>query len=83
MSTLPGTVGTFMLNNLNYVSERGFECFCISQPGENGCFGDNNLGNVTYIPVPIKWGFVGPISLIKTIWKLYKIFRKEKIDMIQ
>ena len=83
ISTLPNTVRSFMLNNFNYVSGKGFICYCITQPDNKGIFNDENLGNVTYIPIPIKWGYVSPFSLIKTIWRLYKIFRKEKFDIIQ
>ena len=82
ISTLPVTLKTFMLGNLNYVTGHGFDSYCISQYA-NGALSTEMLGNVKYIPVNIKWGYVSPIEAIKTIYRLYKVFKKEKFDVIQ
>ena len=78
IATLPGTIQSFMLGNLEYVSDHGFESYCISSPG------DIVPEKVKYIPVPqLKWGIMGPIALIKCVRALYKVFKKEKFDIIQ
>lgn len=81
LTTQPITIKAFMLENLKYAAEHGWEPYVITQPTES-LTGDI-LGPVKYIPVDIKWGNVSPFEVIKTIWHLYKIFRKEKFDVIQ
>ena len=83
MATFPCTVKSFMLNNLKYVSDRGFECYCIANPDEDNDLDKEILEKVQYIPNPIKWGFMTPVDLIKTVYRMYKIFRKHRFDIIQ
>ena len=70
-----------MLENLKYAASKGWESYAISQPTE--MFTEDILGSVKYIPVDIKWGNVSPWEVFKTIWHLYKIFRREKFGVIQ
>lgn len=78
ITTLPGTIKSFMLPNLEYVSDHGYECYCISSPGEL------TSDKVTFIPISqMKWGLMSPLQLIKCVRALYKIFKKEKFDIIQ
>lgn len=78
ITTLPGTIESFMLGNLEYVSEHGYESFCISSPGKL------NSDKVIFIPVSqMKWGLMTPIQLVKCVRALYKIFKREKFDIIQ
>lgn len=78
IATLPGTINSFMLGNLEYVSDHGFESYCISSPGEI------ESEKVEFIPVPqMKWGVMNPIELFKCVRALYKIFKKEQFDIIQ
>lgn len=81
ITTKPSTINAFMLDNFKYVSIHGWEAIAISQPTE--LFTKEVLGPVKHIPVDIKWGNVSPWEAIKTIWRLYKIFRKEKFNVIQ
>lgn len=74
-------IKSFMLGNLQYVNEHGYESCCL-------CASDSTmtadvLGGVKYIPVNIKWGMVSPFDLIKEVWHLYKIFKREEFDIIQ
>lgn len=81
ITTLPVTIKAFMLDLFIYANKNGFDCYTISQPAEY--FTEEALGGVKHIPVNIKHGNVNPLEVIKTIWKLYKIFRKEKFEIIQ
>lgn len=81
LTTLPITINAFMLGSLNYMAEHGYISYAISQPGEP--LDSVDLGKVKFIPVQIKHGNVSPIEVFKTIWILYRLFRKEKFDVIQ
>lgn len=81
LTTLPITINAFMLSGLNYMADHGYKSYVVSQPGEP--LDSVNLGKVKFIPVQIKHGNVSPIEVIKTIRILYKLFRKEKFDVIQ
>lgn len=78
ITTLPRTIQSFMLGNLEYVSDHGFESYCMSSPGEIVS------EKVKYIPIPeMKWGVMGPLELYRCIRALYKVFKKEHFDIIQ
>ena len=82
ISTLPASIKSFMLGNLQYVSEHGYESYCISSPGD--VLNKEMLGNVAYIPITeMKWGVMSPWAFYKCVRRLYKIFKKEKFDIIQ
>jgi len=81
LTTQPITIKAFMLENLKYAANYGWETYAISQPSE--LLTKDILGPVKYISIDIKWGNVSPWEVFKTIWHLYKIFRKEKFDVIQ
>lgn len=81
ISTLPITLKAFMIDILKYADENGFDCYTISQPAD--FIGKDLLGNVRHIPVQIMHGNVSPWEVIKTTWQLYRIFRKERFDVIQ
>lgn len=70
-----------MLGNLNYMADNGYKAYVISQPGE--ILQKEHLGKVQFIPLLIKHGNVSPLEVLKTIWTLYKIFKKERFDIIQ
>lgn len=78
IATLPRTIQSFMLGNLEYVSDHGFESYCMSSPGEI------DSQKVKYISIPqMKWGVMGPLELFRCIRALYKVFKKEQFDIIQ
>ena len=82
IATLQVTIKSFMLGNLQYVSEHGYESYCISGPGN--ILSKELLGDVTYIPLEeMKWGVMSPASFYRCVRRLYKIFKKEKFDIIQ
>ena len=81
ITTKSGTIKAFMLENFKYVARHGYESYVICQPTD--LFTAEMLGPVRHIPVDIKWGNVSPWEVIKTIWRLFKIFKHEKFDVIQ
>jgi glycosyltransferase involved in cell wall biosynthesis len=71
-----------MLNNLAYMAKHGHEAYCISGPDEElAKLAKEN--NVHFIPVNIFWGYASPFTMYRNIKALYKIFKREKIDVIQ
>lgn len=83
IATLPGSIKAFMLSNLQYVAEHGFECSCISCPEEGQCE-EEYWGDVKFLPIKeMKWGLMTPWEVVKCIKKLYFIFRRERYDIIQ
>jgi glycosyltransferase involved in cell wall biosynthesis len=71
-----------MLNNLAYMAKHGHEAYCISGPDEElAKLAKEN--NVHFIPVNIFWGYASPLTMYRNIKALYKIFKREKIDVIQ
>lgn len=81
ITTKPGTIKAFMLENLKYVANYGWESYAISQPSD--LMTNEILGPIKHIPVDIKWGNVTPWEVLKTVWCLYRVFRKERFDIIQ
>lgn len=83
ITTNPSTVKLFMLPSFKFAEKAGFECACISSPDVEGRLAGDVLGSMKFIPVEIKWGFVSPIEVIKTVYKLYRVFKREKYDIVQ
>ncbi len=83
LTTQARTIAAFMVKPLNRAAAKGFECYAISSPDVDSRLTPECLGQVTHIPVKIKWGYMTPFQLISTIYNLYKVFRREKFDIIQ
>ena len=81
LATLPITVKYFMLGNLNYLAENGYDCYCICN--NNTELTPELLGKAKYIPMEIKWGYVSLKDFVLCTYRMYKIFKKEKFDIIQ
>lgn len=82
IATLPTTIKAFMIGNLQYAADNGYSSYCICGPGDG--LTEEMLGDVTYIPVKeLKWGLMTPVSFLKCVRRLYKIFKKEEFDIIQ
>ena len=81
LATLPGTVKSFMLGNLNYMADNGYDCFCVCNTTDE--FTPEVLGKVKYIPLDIKWGNVSFIEAYRCTRDLYKLFKRERFDVIQ
>ena len=81
LSTKPGTIKSFMVENLQYMSEHGYKSYCISNPGEE--MTSDLLRDVEFISLDMKWGNVSPWEVLKCVWKMYRIFRRERFGVIQ
>lgn len=78
--TVPGTIRSFFIPQLKYLSENGYDVTVICSPDENL---QNDLGDgIKYIPVSIARG-VSPMTLGKSILELIKILKREKFDIVQ
>lgn len=71
----------FMLDNLLYAGQHGFIPYIICE--QTSIFTEDELHNMKYIPLEMKRGYVSPFEVIKSIANLYKILKKEKIDIVQ
>lgn len=80
ITTRPGTA-KIMVPTLTYVTERGYKSFLICQPCE--LFSNDSIAPVIYIPVEMGRGAVSPFEVIKCTYRLYKIFKKHKFDIVQ
>lgn len=76
------TIKSFMLGNLNFMTQNGHRAYCISQNDEELQILAKANG-IEFIPVDLKWGNVSPWDLLRNTYDLYKIFKKEKFDVIQ
>lgn len=80
VTTLAGTIESFLLDLTNYLVEHeNYDVTFISDTSDLLLKYTNE--NIHYIPVPMKRGLSldGP----KAIIRLYKIFKKEKFDIVQ
>lgn len=78
ITTRPGTAKV-MIPTLSYVAEKGYESFLICQPCDNF----KNISLITYIPVEMGRGAVSPTEVLKCTYRLYKVFRQHKFDVVQ
>lgn len=74
------TLRSFMFGNLSYCAQHGFKSFAISNPKNNN---ETVPEDVTFIPVEMGWGNVSPLELCKDVYRLWKVMRKEKFDIVQ
>lgn len=75
-------IKAFMLENLRFASEYGpFESYFICEKSDD--FSERELRSLTYIPIDINRGNVSPIEVLKCTFKMYKLFRQNRFDIIQ
>ena len=80
ITTRPGTA-KIMVPTLSYVAERGYDSYLICQPCDN--FSNGAIAPITYIPLEMGRGAVSPIEVTKCTYRLYKIFKKQRFDIVQ
>ena len=69
-----------MFGNLSYCAQNGFKSYAISNAKSDL---DSIPDDVTFIPVKMGWGNVSPLEVCKDIYRLWKIMRSEKFDVVQ
>lgn len=75
-------IKAFMLDNLRYVSENGpFDSYFICERTDE--FTADELRSLTYLPIDMSRGNVSPMEVVRCTYRLYKIFRRYKFDIIQ
>ena len=80
ITTRPGTAKV-MVPTLTYVAEKGYDSYLVCQPCNN--FDNGVIDPITFIPVEMGRGAVSPIEVIKCTYRLYKLFKKHKFDIVQ
>ena len=71
-----------MLDNFSFLIQNGYKAYIV-------CEHDARLQKeleerkIEYIPIKIKSGIVGPCEVLKNIYVMYQIFRRENFDIIQ
>lgn len=80
VTTLAGTIESFLIDLTNYlVDKEGYDVTFISDDSDLLLKYTNS--HVHYIPVTMKRGM--SLDGFAAIWKLYKIFKREKFDIVQ
>lgn len=79
LTTISKTMDWFIVDSMRNLSKNGYEVTLICNM-EDG-FVDRNMDYATCIHLPMSRG-VSVKDLIKMPWTLYKIFKKEKFDII-
>lgn len=78
--TIPGTIESFFLPQLKYLSNQEFDITVICNDSDEI---RNELGDtINFIPVDMPRG-ISLIGSIKAMYQLCKIFKKEKYDLVQ
>lgn len=80
ITTRPGTAKV-MIPTLAYVAEKGYDSYLVCQPCED--FNNGSIAPVVYIPVEMGQGAVSPLEVIKCTYRLYKVFKRKKFDIVQ
>lgn len=79
-TTIPGTIRSFLVRFSNYLVEN--ENYDVTFICDKTDILDEYLNeHIHYIPVPMKRGLA--FDGLKAIWKFYKIFKREKFDIVQ
>ncbi len=79
-TTIPGTIRSFIVPFANYLVENeNYDVTFISDTSD--ILDEYQNEHIHYIPVPMKRGIA--FDGLKAIWKFYKIFRRERFDIVQ
>ena len=79
VTTRAFTIEWFMLENLKYLSKNGYQAYVICEPTD----ALNNIDEIAFYPIDMKRGNVSVWEVLRSIWQMIKIFRREKFDAIQ
>lgn len=78
--TIPLTIRSFFIPQLQYLAEHGFDVFVICS--DDGKIKEELGDTITYIPIDIPRGLSVGGSL-KAIKELRRVFKREQFDLIQ
>ena len=71
----------FMLDNLRFAANNGFEPYIICEP--SAIFDGEDLAGITYQPIPMQRGNVSLMEVLKSTWRLYNNFRNNRFEIVQ
>lgn len=79
-TTVPGTIRSFLVAFSNYlVEQENYDVTWIC--GEDSSLFDLTNEHIHYIPIKMKRGIA--LDGFRVIWKMYRIFKHEKFDIVQ
>lgn len=81
ITTIHNTMEWFVTPIMRYLAVSGFEISMLCDMPE--AFVSENSDFATCYSLPMNRGVVGFTEGIRTVWKMYKIFSREKFDIIQ
>lgn len=71
----------FMLDNLRYAANNGFDVHVLCE--QTDIFTYENMVGISFLPQKMSRGNVSPFEVVRSVWMLYKVFRKERYDIVQ
>lgn len=74
------SVKTFMTENLIYMSKHGYNSYVICPKAD--IFSEDDHKAITFIDMKMERGNVSPIEVLRCVMTMYRIFRREKFDII-
>ena len=80
ITTISKTMDWFVVDSMRNLYEHGFDISLMCNMDDD--FIKRNVDYAKCYPIKMDRG-IDPIGAIKAIWNMYKIFRKEKYDVIQ
>ena len=80
ITTIPGSLRGLLRGQLRFMSENGFEVIAISSSGKALQDVEKNEGVRTYAVEMSRR--ISPLNDLKSVWQLYKIFKREKPDIV-
>ena len=79
-TTIPATIRAFLVEFSQYLVEKhNYDVTFIA--GQDEILGEYTNEHIHCIPVPMKRGIA--FDGVKAIWRMYKIFKREKFDIVQ
>jgi glycosyltransferase involved in cell wall biosynthesis len=80
VTTLLTTLKAFVLPQTEYLLSRGWDVTWVCAEGADSS--KDIPEGVRYVPLPFKRG-IDPLGLLRVIPKLYRLFRRERFDLVQ
>lgn len=74
------TLKSFMFGTLSYCAKNGYDSYAISNQQD---LEYKIPDDVKFIPVAMGWGNVTPWEVLKSTYRLWKIMRRERFDIVQ
>jgi len=80
ITTVPITMGTFVVPMMDYLSENNYEVTLLCSMDQQ--FLDTHKKRFSCVSISMGRG-LDPVGGVLATWKMYRLFRKERFDMVQ